>query len=164
MKRRSLPFLPKPNLLKTFFAFFFLLALSTVSFASNEDPASPDYDGGKKNLLRKALPLSVSAVMAEAAIEFRGNVVNFAAAHEGIPYVLGGYSTNGFDCSGFMRYVLDYYDIPVTTTANQQAQKGQRMPIEMARPGDLVFFGSANFMTHVAMVYSNLLTYMAPFI
>lgn len=71
-----------------------------------------------------------------------GGVVGIAMQYLGVPYVWGGSSPAGFDCSGFTQYVFGQAGISLPRTAS--AQQGAGMPVgsgELA-PGDLVFFGS----------------------
>jgi cell wall-associated NlpC family hydrolase len=58
----------------------------------------------------------------------------------GTPYVWGGSSPGGFDCSGFVMYV--YAQIGVSLPHNAAAQFGYGTPVsrEQLEPGDLVFF------------------------
>lgn len=73
-----------------------------------------------------------------------------ATAHSlmGIPYMWGGTSPKGVDCSGFVRTVLYLHDIIIPRNASQQARVGQRIDIapdfSNLQPGDLLFFGSKN--------------------
>lgn len=61
----------------------------------------------------------------------------------GSPYVYGGTSPSGFDCSGYIQYVFaqNGKDIPRTT----QAQRAAATPVSEPQPGDLVFFGSSTY-------------------
>ncbi len=91
--------------------------------------------------------------------ERRQNVAWFAASYSdwGFKYQTGSSSieNGGFDCSGFVTFVLTYFDIKTKRTAAEQFSEGTQMPVEQARPGDLVFFGGKNSVSHVAMVVSN---------
>lgn len=66
-------------------------------------------------------------------------VVNIAKRYLGIPYVYGGASPSGFDCSGFVQYVFGKAGISVPRTASAQQRAAHR--VYNPRPGDLVFFG-----------------------
>lgn len=95
----------------------------------------------------------------EPLAERRQNVAWFAASYSdwGFKYRSGSASieNGGFDCSGFVTYVLNYFDIKTKRTAAEQFNAGKQLPVEQARPGDLVFFGGKRNVSHVAMVVSN---------
>jgi peptidoglycan DL-endopeptidase CwlO len=67
-------------------------------------------------------------------------VVNIARTLLGIPYVYGGSSPSGFDCSGFTQYVFRKAGISIPRTASAQQDAATR--VSDPKPGDLVFFGS----------------------
>jgi cell wall-associated NlpC family hydrolase len=69
-----------------------------------------------------------------------GGVVGVAMRYLGTPYVYGGASPSGFDCSGFVMYVFG--QIGVSLPHNAAAQYGYGMPVSLdqLQPGDLVFF------------------------
>jgi peptidoglycan DL-endopeptidase CwlO len=69
-----------------------------------------------------------------------GGVVGIAMQYLGTPYVYGGASPSGFDCSGFIMYV--YAQVGVSLPHNAAAQYGQGTPVDRSQlqPGDLVFF------------------------
>lgn len=79
----------------------------------------------------------------------------------GAPYMWGGTSTKGVDCSGFVRTMLLQHDIIIPRNASQQARKGQHIDIapdfSNLIPGDLLFFGrkadggKPTHVSHVAM-------------
>lgn len=85
----------------------------------------------------------------------RLDIVNFAQVHTGVRYVHAGRSLNGFDCSGFTSYVLKYFDFNVSASSTKQATEGKAISFAEARPGDLIFFGGKNYISHVAMVVEN---------
>ena len=66
-------------------------------------------------------------------------IVGIARSMFGVPYVYGGTTPNGFDCSGLTSYVYRRAGISIPRTAS--AQKAAATPVSNPRPGDLVFFG-----------------------
>jgi peptidoglycan DL-endopeptidase CwlO len=69
-----------------------------------------------------------------------GGVVGIAEQYLGTPYVWGGASPSGFDCSGFTMYV--YAQVGISLPHNAAAQYGYGSPVSRGNlaPGDLVFF------------------------
>ena len=78
-------------------------------------------------------------------------VVNIARTLLGIPYVYGGSSPSGFDCSGFTQYVFGKAGVSIPRTASAQQNAASR--VSDPRPGDLVFFGSPAW--HVGIYTGN---------
>ena len=71
------------------------------------------------------------------------SIVDFAKQFKGTPYVWGGASPRGFDCSGFTMYVYGQYgySLPHTATGQWKSGIGTRIySISELQPGDLVFF------------------------
>jgi hypothetical protein len=97
--------------------------------------------------------------MSELGVEEkRKYVANFAESHInlGYNYRYGGTTVEkGIDCSGFTKYVLGYFDFKASRTSNEQFDNGMKVPVSMAKAGDLVFFGSKKYINHVAVVVSN---------
>lgn len=84
----------------------------------------------------------------------RDSVVALARRQMGVRYVLGGTDpARGFDCSGFLQYVMRGLDVRLPRTANEQAQVGQEVPRDVSRllPGDILTFGQPGRTTHVGM-------------
>jgi peptidoglycan DL-endopeptidase CwlO len=77
-----------------------------------------------------------------------GGVVGIAMGYLGTPYVYGGASPSGFDCSGFVMYVFS--QVGVSLPHNAAAQYGSGTPVDRSQlqPGDLVFF---NGLGHVGI-------------
>jgi len=78
-------------------------------------------------------------------------VVNIARGLLGIPYVYGGSTPAGFDCSGFTQYVFGKAGISIPRTASAQQRAATR--VSNPKPGDLVFFGSPAW--HVGIYTGN---------
>jgi len=80
------------------------------------------------------------AAPAPVAVARYGGAVGIAMQYLGTPYVYGGSSPSGFDCSGFVMYV--YAQLGVSLPHNAAAQYGYGTPVDRSQlqPGDLVFF------------------------
>lgn len=70
----------------------------------------------------------------------RGNVVAIAMQYLGVPYVWGGASPSGFDCSGFTMYVYAQIGVSLPHYTGAQYAMGVAVPRSQLQPGDLVFF------------------------
>jgi cell wall-associated NlpC family hydrolase len=69
----------------------------------------------------------------------------------GVPYVWGGASRSGFDCSGFTMYVYRHIGRSLPHGATDQARRGIRVSLRDLKVGDLVFWGGGGYYSHVAM-------------
>jgi len=83
-----------------------------------------------------------------------GVALAFALSQRGVPYVWGGESHSGYDCSGLAQASYRAAGISIPRTAQEQFDAGPHLPATtQLQPGDLVFFGtSASNVTHVGIV------------
>jgi cell wall-associated NlpC family hydrolase len=117
-----------------------------VEVAAKEPPAT-----------RPARP----GVQQRAAV--RGSaVLAVAVRYLGTPYLYGGSSPRGFDCSGYTGHVFRQLGIALPRTAHQQMRATRRISRSQARPGDLVFFVSAGRAYHVGIYAGGGKMYDAP--
>lgn len=68
-------------------------------------------------------------------------IVNYAYKFLGTPYVYGGSTPRGFDCSGFTKYVFNHFGVSLPRTSRSQSTVGKAVSYNNLQAGDLVFFG-----------------------
>lgn len=95
-------------------------------------------------VVERSAAASRSSVRAEAggtvpASAVGNAVVEVAARYVGVPYVYGGTTPDGFDCSGFTSYVYAQLGITLPRTSSEQRNVGTVVSREEAQPGDLVW-------------------------
>lgn len=89
-----------------------------------------------------------------AASELGSEITSYAKKLLGVKYVWGGTTTKGFDCSGFVKYVFDHFNIEIDRVSTSQAAQGLAVNKSDLEPGDLVFFdtnGGHNKINHVGI-------------
>lgn len=81
-----------------------------------------------------------------------GDLIGEAYKYLGVPYVWGGKTPAGFDCSGFTSYVFrQAYGMEIGSWTGAQENLGTKISVSQAQPGDLLFWGSAGSTYHVAI-------------
>ncbi|MTB53222.1 C40 family peptidase [Lewinella sp. W8] len=88
----------------------------------------------------------------------RASMTDHAAELLGVRYKYGGNTPReGFDCSGFVRYVYQNAGLEIARTSRDQATYGTRISLQEAQPGDLIFYKRSNGkpVFHVSLVVNN---------
>ncbi|MBE6960682.1 MAG: NlpC/P60 family protein [Ruminococcaceae bacterium] len=103
----------------------------------------------------KVLP----TVSTDAALELRNLIRDTGKQYIGVPYVWGGSSPRGFDCSGFTQYVFRKAGYELHRSALQQLQNGVIISKEDLQCGDLIFFTgtvhSGSYASHIGIYIGN---------
>ena len=69
-------------------------------------------------------------------------IVETGKNYIGVPYVFGGTTPKGFDCSGFLQYVFKQHGFNIPRLADEQYYLGTSAKVSQLSPGDLVFFST----------------------
>jgi len=90
-------------------------------------------------------------------IQPKSQIIETAFYYLNAPYLWGGKTPFGIDCSGFTQMVYRLNGIKLYRDASQQAKQGEVLSfIEESEPGDLAFFDNKDgFITHVGIILSN---------
>lgn len=80
------------------------------------------------------------------------SVLGTARSALGKPYLPGGNTLSGFDCSGYVKWVFDQHGVSLPRTAAGMASAGQRVSLSEAKPGDLAIFRNGG---HVGIYLGN---------
>jgi cell wall-associated NlpC family hydrolase len=82
-------------------------------------------------------------------------VIAYASNFLGTPYVWGGTTPSGFDCSGYVQYVYRHFGIYLGRTTYDQINDGYAVSRDQLQAGDLLFFGTPGNPTHEGMYVGN---------
>ncbi|MEY8461519.1 PASTA domain-containing protein [Eggerthellaceae bacterium 24-137] len=101
---------------------------------------------GFEELIEKGEPLPVREA------RDLNDLTTLATSFLGVPYLWGGTTPNGFDCSGLVQYCYrEVFNIELPRTTYYQCEVGTEVPFEELLPGDLLFFDDGGDVHHVAM-------------
>jgi cell wall-associated NlpC family hydrolase len=151
----------------------FALSIAGSGAIARADATSPqlDYTGSPQAVSAQALSPDVAQWTSRLIVTSharRGGIERFAGGilartskiaqqltrsalrFLGAPYVFGGTTASGFDCSGFVQHVFAMLGITLPRTADAQYDVGRRV-VGGPRPGDLVFFDTYGGVSHVGI-------------
>ncbi|MFD2793527.1 C40 family peptidase [Promicromonospora vindobonensis] len=128
-------------------------AVSVVSAAENEDyqaelaaaeaaeaAEAAAAEAAEAAEAAAATTVSTAAASVDVPASAIGNsVISIASRYVGVPYVSGGGSPSGFDCSGFTAYVYGQLGISLPHSSSAQPGYGTQVPASEAQPGDLMW-------------------------
>jgi len=103
------------------------------------------------------LPDGIKGIIEESLVSKtftpkRNSIINLAQSFLGVPYLWGGKSSMGFDCSGFVQSVFKAHNIDLPRDAYKQEEYFKNeISLNESLPGDLLFFAEKNKISHVAI-------------
>ncbi|MFD6177419.1 MULTISPECIES: C40 family peptidase [unclassified Isoptericola] len=125
--------------------------VSSTTTADSAGTDSRSTDSASRSEDRTAVETAVPASANGSAI------VSIAMRYVGVPYVSGGSSPSGFDCSGLTQYVYAQVGINLPRTSSAQRYAGTVVSASAAKPGDLIWTPG-----HVAIYAGNGMQIDAP--
>ena len=110
-------------------------------------------DLSTNNIIPVTLPSDISEEAKAIILE--------AEKYLGVPYLWGGTTPDGFDCSGYMQYIFASKNISIPRVSQDQQSFSTKISMSEIKPGDLVF-NKASDSTHVGMYIGNDMYIHAP--
>lgn len=110
------------------------LTLTEIPYENSDSRKSPLFfeNGSSTGITPSASALKGQSTLAN-------QIIANAKKHLGTPYLWGGTSPKGFDCSGLVQYVFQQSGIQLPRTTDQQVKVGTYVSKANLKPGDLVF-------------------------
>ncbi|MBC7654863.1 MAG: C40 family peptidase [Oligoflexus sp.] len=117
----------------------------------------PLYDDGKCKIGNEIYQITSSNIFVPNQEDFEADLQETAKIFLNSPYLWGGKTPSGIDCSGFSQIVFKMLGISILRDASQQAEQGKSVDFLMeAKVGDLAFFDNEDGnITHVGIMLNN---------
>ncbi|HEX8268418.1 MAG TPA: C40 family peptidase [Flavobacterium sp.] len=135
------------NILKFSKIIFFTLIVSVVAYGSYKKLKNDPLENRRTTRHEKVEALDQDKVLKDSIVAYGMKLL-------GTSYVSGGCSKDGFDCSGFVNFVFQHFDITVPRSSADFEHFGKEIPIEQVAKGDLLLFLSPtrNVIGHIGIV------------
>ena len=130
----------------TYIPFRFLMSAFDLDFEW-----TPDYLKSIPRIDRSPQQKPVTTASVQSAAS---RIINTGRSYLGVPYVWGGSTPSGFDCSGYIQYIFRKNGVSLPRTSREMYNVGYR--VSNLAPGDLVFFANnGSTISHVGVYIGN---------
>lgn len=135
---------------------------STANTAASTNTASSTNTAASSSQAVSQAPTGSTSTATSTASASASAITSYALSFLGVPYVWGGTTPSGFDCSGLVQYVYSHFGINLGRTTYTQQYAGTKISVASAQAGDLYFWGSYGSAYHVAIALGGGQYVMAP--
>ena len=132
------------------------------STASNSSASTTTNTAANSSQAVSQAPTASTSTATTTASASTSAITSYALTFLGVPYVWGGTTPSGFDCSGLVQYVYSHFGINLGRTTYSQQYAGTKISLASAQAGDLYFWGSYGSAYHVAIALGGGQYVMAP--
>lgn len=142
------------------FLLLFLISCHTSKVGTQKKDYSKTVINENEIKSRVVLKKKIPAVNIDVKSVHPNDVVAFAKTLIGIPYKYGSVDKEkGFDCSGFIWYVFNHFDIKVPRISYEYTNVGKEVSLKECRKGDLILFtgsdANSGMVGHLGMIVDN---------
>jgi cell wall-associated NlpC family hydrolase len=124
------------------------IVLTSTSVSTNKTIKIPEKEVATPTKKTYSRGFSGGSVIASGSTS---KLIQYAFNFLGRPYVYGAEGPKAFDCSGFSSYVYNEFGVDLPRTAAEQSGVGAAVSKSNLEAGDLLFFNTAGYISHVGI-------------